>query len=283
MKLLPHGHPHHGNARRGGYTRMEKSLMVFFSLVCIFCGIWLVAAAADAAQSRAEIAALASSFRAVPGNSAGSSVPARPVSAAVVSSAPGMQVLPRFRQLYAQNADLAGWLTIDGTAVDYPVMLTPRSPEYYLHRGFERKYEFRGLPFLDAQIDVNDSANYLIYGHNMKDGTEFAALQQYRAESFYRTHRLIRFDTIYATGRYEVIAAFYSQIYNRDQDVFKYYQFYGPASPEKFSNYVRNVKKLSFYETGVTAKPGDQLLTLSTCSSHTEDGRLVVVAKKIGS
>lgn len=283
MKFFPHCNP--GKRSCGfGYGRAEKGLIVLFTMISILCGLWLVSTEAAAAQSRAEIATLASSFRGVPAGSTGFSVPPQESSAASSAfSESGVKILPQFRTLYAKNPDLAGWLTVEGTAVDYPVMLTPKAPEYYLHRNFERNDEYRGLPFLDANIDLHNSANYLIYGHNMKDGTVFAALKQYCSEEFFRTHRVICFDTLYETGRYEVIAAFYSQIYNRDQNVFKYYRFYGPASPEEFSRYIKNVKKLSFYETGVTAKPGDQLLTLSTCSSHTEDGRLAVVAKKVTS
>lgn len=283
MKFFPHCNPGKRSCRFG-YGRAEKALIVLFSMISILCGLWLVSTETAAAQSRVEVAALASSFRGVPAGSNGSFVPPQESSAvSSTCSENSVKILPQFQTLYAKNPDFAGWLTVEGTAVDYPVMLTPKDPEYYLHRNFDRNGEYRGLPFLDANIDLHNSANYLIYGHNMKDGTVFAALKQYRSEAFFRTHRVIRFDTLYETGRYEVIAAFYSQIYNRDQDVFKYYRFHGPASPAEFSRYIKNVKKLSFYETGVTAEPGDQLLTLSTCSSHTEDGRLAVVARKVTS
>ena len=81
-------------------------------------------------------------------------------------------------ELYAQNSDLIGWIEIEGTKIDYPVMQTPDDPEYYLHRDFNREYSASGTPFLDSASVVlpKDNAvtwNWLIYGHNMKFGTMF--------------------------------------------------------------------------------------------------------------
>lgn len=92
---------------------------------------------------------------------------------------------------------------------------------------------------------------------------------------------MIRFDTLYERGKYEVMAAFYSKVYDVDeQGVFRYYEYTDLSSPERFQEYVEQVKATALYDTGVTAECGDQLLTLSTCSYHTADGRFVVVAKK---
>ena len=188
--------------------------------------------------------------------------------------------------LYETNSDIIGWITVDGTKIDYPVMQTQSDPEFYLRRSYEKKYSISGVPFLDAYSDVfKPTLNWLIYGHNMKDGTMFHDLLDYAEEDFYKAHKTIRFDTIYkgGGGRYKVVAAFYSQIYPENKNVFKYYTYADLNSDREYKEYIEGVKKLSEYDTGVDAVPGDQLITLSTCSYHVPDklGRFAVVAKKI--
>ena len=80
-------------------------------------------------------------------------------------------------------------------------------------------------------------------------------------------------------SKYDILAAFYSKVYSiEEENVFRYYQYTDLSDPEQFEQYVQQVKAASLYETGITAAYGEQLLTLSTCSYHTEDGRFVVVA-----
>ena len=77
------------------------------------------------------------------------------------------------------------------------------------------------------------------------------------------------------------MAAFYSRAYtDRDQDVFRYYQYTDLSDSEIFDEYVRQVKEAALYDTGISAQYGDSLLTLSTCSRHVQDGRFVVVARR---
>lgn len=184
--------------------------------------------------------------------------------------------------LKEENPDFYGWLSIDDTDIDYPVMFTPEDPEHYLRRDFYGSPSLSGVPFLDASC-TREGGNYLIHGHNLNNGDMFADLLSYSKEAYWREHPLIRFDTLEAAGSYEVIGVFYSQVYGRDQSgVFRYYRYTDLSQPEIFEEYVRQVKAASLYETGVEASCGDQLLTLSTCSYHTENGRFVVVAKVAG-
>ncbi len=199
--------------------------------------------------------------------------------ASAVSSSRG--ILPQFQQLQAQNNDIKAWIQIEGTKVNYPVMQTPEEPEFYLHRNLHKEEESRGLPFLDAESDLEKSKNYLVYGHNMRDGTAFAGLLGYLDQSFFEKHRMIRFDTQYGAGNYQVIAVFRSRIYTTDSKKFKYYQYENIETQDDFNTYINHVKKLEDYETGVGASYGDQLLTLSTCYEYVKDGRLVIVAKKV--
>jgi sortase B len=109
----------------------------------------------------------------------------------------------------------------------------------------------------------------------------FGCLDQYENEEYERDHCLISFDTLYEKRTYEIVAVFLSQVYYEDDEVFKYYQFYQADTQEEFDDFYTNIKALSLYDTNVEAQFGDTFLTLSTCSYDTEDGRLVVVAKRI--
>lgn len=193
----------------------------------------------------------------------------------------GSDILYKYSVLYGRNADMAGWIQVEGTVINYPVMQTPDDEEYYLKKGFDKKYDINGIPFMDARCSITEpTANFLIYGHNMKNGSMFSALLQYEKRDFYEEHSLIRFDTVYETGLYEIVGVFRTRVAYRGEDVYRYYEFIDAEDAEAFDEYIRFVKEQSFYETGVTAEYGDQLLTLSTCDRSIEDGRLVVVGRK---
>lgn len=190
-------------------------------------------------------------------------------------------VNPKFDSLLKQYPKFVGWLTIGGTKVDYPVVQTPEDEEYYLRRDINGKDDKAGTLFVDTDSDLKrPSTNIIIYGHNMHAGTMFHDILKYADEDFYKEHKYITFDSIFRRGTYEVIAAFYTKIGYEDSGDFKYYRFFDAATVSEFDDYVNNCKKLTSYETG-EASFGDELLTLSTCSYHTDNGRYVVVAKKI--
>ena len=193
-------------------------------------------------------------------------------------------VIGQYAELYKANNDLIGWVTVADTKIDYPVMQTQHDPEYYLYRGFDKEPADSGTPFMDAASDIFvPTSNFLIYGHHMNNGTMFHDLLKYEEKAFYENHKTFRFDTIYKGGQaeYEIIAVAYSQIYTKDSTKFKYYQYPDIATESKFNEYVRGVKALSIYDTGVTAEYGDQLVTLSTCAYHVDNGRFFIVGKRI--
>lgn len=188
-------------------------------------------------------------------------------------------ILPQYAQLYQQNPDMVGWIKIEGTAIDYPVMHTPAAPEKYLHVNFEGAYSYPGVPFVDAACTI-DSDNLLIYGHNMPNGTMFRSLMQYQQKNFWQNHPTIVFNTLYEEQEYEVLAAFYDRVYYKTEDVFKFYQFIDPQTEEEFDEGIAQFKEKALYDTGVTAEYGDRLITLVTCAYHTDHGRFVVVARR---
>ena len=190
-------------------------------------------------------------------------------------------ILPQYLPLYEKNHDFFGWLSIEGTDIDYPVMYTPDDPEYYLHRAFDGSYSVSGVPFVDGNCSADDSY-YLIYGHHMNNKTMFGQLPEYQDEDFWKEHPMIRFDTLYEQREYVVTADFFSRIYGKEErGVFRYYEYFDLSDEAVFSEYVQQVKAAALYDTGIDAEYGDELLVLSTCNYHTADGRFVVVAKRV--
>ena len=194
----------------------------------------------------------------------------------------GLLIQSKFVKLYNMNTDFIGWITIEGTDIDYPVMQSMYDEEYYLHRDFDKEYTKGGTLFIDTSSDVaKPSDNIIIYGHNMTTGKMFHSLFEYEDEDFYKEHKYITFNTIYGDGTYEVIAAFRTQIYSPDYTGFKYYQFFDAANEDEFNYFVDSCQSLTPYKMDSTAEYGDSLITLSTCAYHHDNGRYVVVAKKV--
>ncbi|MBP3476409.1 MAG: class B sortase [Lachnospiraceae bacterium] len=192
-----------------------------------------------------------------------------------------LTVLEEYQTLYNKNKKLIGWLKIDDTNIDYPVMQTSNN-EYYLDHNYNQEYDKNGSLFMDKDCDVvHRNTNLIIYGHHMKSGKMFGNLNKYSSEEYCKNHSTIQFDTIYEKGTYEVMYVFRSRIYNEDEVVFKYYQFFDAASEKEFESNMQEMAALSLYDTGVTASYGDELLTLSTCDNSEQDGRFVVVAKRV--
>ena len=188
-------------------------------------------------------------------------------------------VLPEYRELSERNGDFFGWLKIEDTPIDYPVTHTPEDPQYYLHRSFDKSKSQSGTPFLDAAC-YEGCGIYIVYGHHMKNGTMFGSLPDYGKKAFWETHKTIRFDTLYKRGEYEVIAALYSKIYADGEEGFRYYEYTDLTDPSVFREYMDNVRAEAIYDTGGEAEYGENLLVLSTCNYHTDDGRFVVIAKE---
>ena len=203
-------------------------------------------------------------------------------------------MLDEYKVLYEQNNDLIGWLHIEGTEIDYPVMQTPEDENYYLYRDFEGQENKNGCLILDTdsvagvglaiynyEKGMAPSTNLIIHGHTMKSGAMFGNLDYYEDEQYGLSHSTICFDSLYEKREYKLIAVFYSQVYYQSEDVFKYYKFFQADTQEEFDDWYNNIMELSLYDTGVRAEFGDEFITLSCCAYHVEDGRFVVVGKRI--
>ncbi|MCM1235478.1 MAG: class B sortase, partial [Ruminococcus flavefaciens] len=156
-----------------------------------------------------------------------------PKSDALDDLTPKPAMYENLQKLYEENNDLAAWISIEGTDIDYPVMQC-EDDEYYLHHDFYGNEDKYGCLYIRNRANINDSDNFIIYGHNMQDGTMLGSLDSYTEESFYLEHPLISFYTLSDEYTYEIIAVFLSQVYNEDDDTFKYYQFYEADTEEDF-------------------------------------------------
>ena len=191
----------------------------------------------------------------------------------------GEDVLAKYQELYLQNEDMVGWLSIAGTIINYPVMQSRNNPNFYLKHNFEKEYSDLGTPYIQENCTIAESDNLLIYGHHIKGGKMFGALEDYKAKSFYEQHKTIRFDMLTEQAEYEIISVFKTVEYSSEG--FRYYDFVNAENAETFEEYLSKCKELALYDTGINAEYGDKLLTLSTYEYSAPNGRLVVVAKKV--
>ena len=178
------------------------------------------------------------------------------------------------------NSDVIGWIKIDGTNIDYPVM---QNGDYYLHRNIYKNYSSHGTPYLADYCNIKYSNNLIIYGHHMKDNTIFSQLEKYKTYSFYNEHRYIKFYTIEGKKTieniYEVMFAFKTIAYS--DEGFKYYTYTNFHNEEDYTEFVENCRKLEFYNTGVIGTNKDKYITLSTCEYSQKNGRMIIVGKKV--
>lgn len=194
-----------------------------------------------------------------------------------------------YLNLKEENDDLFGWIKIDGTNIDYPVMFTPNDPNFYEHRNWnkEKCYSGGSSIWLDGQTQTDGinffNNNVIIYGHNMNNGTMFADLKNFTDESFYKEHKYIQFDTLYEKQLYEIVCVAKSAVYytNPPAGAYLYYEHQQLSTEEEFDAYFENVRQRECYSIETPVEFGDQLITLSTCNYWTKDGRLIVIAKRV--
>ena len=181
--------------------------------------------------------------------------------------------------LYLINNDVVGWIRIEGTNINYPVM---QNSEYYLRRNIYKEYSTYGTPFLADYCNINLSDNLIIYGHHIKSGMMFADLDKYKSYDYYLNHKTIKLYKLQGTEtieeEYKIISCFKTTV---NKGGFKYYNFFNATSEADYNSFLEQCRELSFYNTEDTAKYRDKLITLSTCEYSLNNGRMVVVAKKI--
>lgn len=184
-----------------------------------------------------------------------------------------------YRSMKEENSDMIGWIRIEGTNIDYPVMQSPNEVDYYLHRDFYKNKSSYGTPYLAENCRYEEPrTSLLISGHHMKNGSMFAALQNYTEEAFGREHPYVQFDTMDEAGSYEV-AAVIKLSASGDQTIWQKLLY--PQEEGDFEGAWERVKTQSFYDTGVELTGEDELLALVTCEYTLKNGRILLIARRI--
>ncbi len=190
---------------------------------------------------------------------------------------------PRYTVYYAvyeQNSDFAAWLTVPGTKVDYPVMHTPQEPEYYLRRAFDGSESRSGTPFIGEGCTLDDNF-CIIYGHNMSNKTMFGTLERYINSDFQAENPVFTLTTITEQREYEVFAAVRLRLLYQEESGYRPLAKSGELTEAEYAELTAWLKDNALYDTGITPAYGEQLLLLATCSYHTDNGRLIVAARRI--
>lgn len=215
-------------------------------------------------------------------------------------------ILPEYRELYEQNHDMVGWIKIEGTNVDYPVMQSkgfdPTKPidygvvyeknMYYLKHDFNKEYSYSGSVTAEYCAHIGSdyrSANILLYGHNMANGMFFRDVNKfdvlYYGREMYDNHPVIQFDTIYEKGLYKIFAMMQVNVEEEDGEVFYYTATYDFKNKQEFIDYYAQVLDRSFIFTPqVDLKYGDEIIALSTCDfpfGKSKNIRYVLFARRV--
>lgn len=193
-----------------------------------------------------------------------------------------LTVLPEYADLYYANNDMAGWISIPDTDINYPVMQSFVDEDFYIDHDFYGEKDSNGTIFIDSRCDiVNQTDNTILYGHNMRSGMMFGSLKKYQKDNYFNEHKYIYFDTIFEHRIYEVVAVCLSKVSFQDVAEFRYYNYINSLSPTDFAEFYAHISEYNVHKGAVELTPEDKILTLSTCNSYTEDGRLFIVAKRV--
>lgn len=190
-------------------------------------------------------------------------------------------ILYDYALYYARNPQTVGYLKIDGTKVDTPVVQADND-KYYLRHDFNGKSTSYGAVFASYIDDFQPfDRNTLLYGHNMFDGERFAALANYKSMDYFKKHPVIQFDTLFEKHKWKVCAVILT---NGSVDSNNGYFFdftFDNCSDACFEEYIEEINKRKLYDTGVDILPTDKLLTLCTCTYEFDDARLLVIARMV--
>ncbi|MBF0749572.1 sortase B [Mammaliicoccus lentus] len=185
-------------------------------------------------------------------------------------------VRPQFKQLDAVNPDIIGWIHLDATTLNYPI-LQSKDNEDYLKKDFENQYSRKGSIFMDYRNSPkHEKMNTVIYGHHVGDDTMFDTVEKYLDQSFYDQHKTMQYDTKYGKYQLEVISAYETTT----EDDYIQTDF---SSSKQYEKFLEETLKKSEISTTTEINKNDKIVTLSTCEDaySLSSGRIVVVAKLV--
>ena len=178
------------------------------------------------------------------------------------------------------NSDIVGWITVDGTVIDYPVLQSStENDEYYLKRNYREQYSDYGSIFLDSYCSTGGDIQVL-YGHSMNDGSMFRSLVGFGDPGTVSVSPIIQYDTADEASQWLIVSVFKTNTLPSQGKVFGYIRT-GFSSAEDKQEYIYQVMQRSIVNTHVGVNENDDLLVLSTCSYEFDDFRTVVVARRL--
>ena len=208
---------------------------------------------------------------------------------------PPLVVLDSMTELFNENPDVAGWITVDDTKINNVVLQTDNK-EYYLDKDFYGNRNIAGQIYIDYRCiandyDKNQSDNLIIYGHNQADQTMFGTLKKYKIKKdntknfdFYLDHPTFKFSNLYEEYTYKIVAMFVVEVepyQTRDGVVFDYHNYVNFNKNRTFSDFKENILARTAVNTGVDFNEDDKFVTLSTCSNEFEPSRFVVIGRRV--
>jgi len=192
-----------------------------------------------------------------------------------------------YQEYYNRNQDFVGWIKIEGTDIDYPVVQADDN-EYYLNHNFDRERESRGTIFMDYLSDPNlGYMNTVIHGHNWLDDTVFSELPQYSDIEYYREHPIIEYNTRTEMHKWKIFAVFITTASADEDNGYVFNYVYPDMGGLNYDGYMAEVNKRTLYYTDVDVNANDKILTLSTCTrevdtrSYRADCRIVILARMV--
>lgn len=175
-------------------------------------------------------------------------------------------------ELKSINSDYKMWIQIENTNINYPVVQGSDN-DYYLKHNFRKESNISGTVFVESANDIDNDKNIILYGHNMRNGTMFNNITNYKEESFFNEDNkisIIMNNTLY---EYEVFSVYVKNVSEVNLAI-------GFASEDEFINYAYNEAEESLYKKDVDFSAEDNLITLVTCSYEFTDARTIVVARR---
>lgn len=175
-------------------------------------------------------------------------------------------------ELKSINSDYKMWIQIENTNINYPVVQGSDN-DYYLKHNFRKESNISGTVFVESANDIDNDKNIILYGHNMRNGTMFNNITNYKEESFFNEDNkisIIMNNTLY---EYEVFSVYVKNVSEVNLAI-------GFANEDEFINYAYNEADESLYKKDVDFSAEDNLITLVTCSYEFTDARTIVVARR---
>ncbi|MGN0526517.1 MAG: class B sortase [Acutalibacteraceae bacterium] len=190
-------------------------------------------------------------------------------------------ILYDYALFYAENPQTVGYLKIDGTKIDTPVVQADNN-KYYITHDFYNKTTSYGAIFANTAANMQTlDRNTLLYGHNMHDGSRFAELINYKSIDFFKQHPIIQFDTLFEKHQWKIYAVMITEGSTETNNGYFFDFTFNQCSDTCFEEYIEELDKRKLYETGVDLLPTDKILTLCTCTYEFDDARLVVIARQV--